>query len=421
MNTNLELIRENGISNLELQNNLEASLGDLRNLKKVLLVVPDNTRSHSRAGDIAEHYYNLLKDTCDVDVLIALGTHVPMSSEECAKMFGEIPYSKFIHHNWRTDVVNIGKAPKEFVEKLSEGFFNEPIDFEINKRLLDPSYDLILSIGQVVPHEVVGMANYTKNLLVGCGGSRIINASHILGAIYGMERMMGKDKTPVRRLFDYGEENFLKALPLKYVLTVTTSKGNDVTLNGLFIGRDRALFEHAASLSQKRNLIFTDEPFKKVVVYLDANEFKSTWLGNKAIYRTRMAIADEGELIIIAPGVKRFGEDSQIDSLVRKYGYNGKAHTIKAFSENDDLKANLSAAAHLIHGSSEGRFKITYCPGFLTKAETESVGFSYMELNDALKLYDPKRLIDGFNDVNGENIFYISNPALGLWADRAKF
>lgn len=417
----IELTSENGLSERELVQALESSLLDIKALKKVILVPPDSTRAHSGAGKITNLYYHMLKDTCEVDILIASGTHVPMTEGEIAKMFGDVPYERFIPHNWRSDVVKIGEAPREFVERISEGVYKAPVAFEVNKKLIDTSYDLILSIGQVVPHEVVGMANYTKNLLVGCGGSGIINASHYIGAVYGMERMMGRDFSPVRKLFDYAEERFFSKLPVRYALTVTTAQANNVKIHGLFIGRDRKQFEKAVVLSQKKNLIFTDEPFKKVVVYLDPEEFKSTWVGNKAIYRTRMAIADGGELIVIAPGVERFGEDLENDRLIRKYGYKGRDYVISCCDKSDELKANLSAAAHLIHGSSDERFKITYCPGRLTKEETEGVGFSYMPLQEAFKKYDPKALKDGFNDVNGEKIFYISNPALGLWADRRKF
>jgi len=337
-------------------------------------------------------------------------------------MFGDIPFERYIAHNWRTDVVSVGEAPADFEKEISEGVMSDPIAFEINKRLLDDSYDQIISIGQVVPHEVVGMANYTKNVLVGCGGSHIINASHYLGAAYGMERLMGKDFSPVRRLFDYAEEHFLCNLPIDYVLTVTTAKGNNIRIHGLFAGGGRKGFEEAVKLSQKKNLILTDEPFKKVVVFLDDEEFKSTWLGNKSIYRTRMAIADEGELIIIGPGVERFGEDPEIDRLIRKYGYSGKSKITEWCAKSDELRQNLSAAAHLIHGSSEGRFTITYCPGHLSEKEIRSVGFSYAPCNEAMEKYNPKVLKDGMNTLeDGEEIFFISNPALGLWADKAKF
>jgi nickel-dependent lactate racemase len=300
---------------------------------------------------------------------------------------------------------------------VSEGLVNNSIDVEVNRRLVDPSYDLILSIGQVVPHEVVGMANYGKNLFVGCGGSSMINSSHMLGAFYGMERIMGRDFSPVRRVFDYAQEHFLANIPLVYVLTTTTNKGDEVTIHGLYIGTERAQFEAAVQKSQQINLTHMKKRLNKVVVYLDPREFKSTWLGNKAIYRTRMAIADGGELIVLAPAVGHFGEDEQNDRLIRKYGYVGRENVLKLVDmpENADLRENLSVAAHLIHGSSDGRFKITYCAGKLTEEEVRGAAFNYMPYEQAAAKYDPAKLVDGFNTVDGEEIFYISNPALGLW------
>ncbi len=393
------------------------------NIKKILLLPPDMTRLHSYAGRITAMYYNLLKDKCQVDIMPALGTHDAMTPEECVEFFGpEIPYHVFFPHRWRTDIVKIGTVPAELVREWSDGLIDFPIDVEVNERLLDPTYDLIISIGQVVPHEVIGMANYNKNIFVGCGGKTIINRSHFLGAVYGMEKLMGKDFSPVRKVFDYAEANFCKKLPLMYVLTVTTVEEGQVNLEGLYIGRERKLFENAVEQSQQRNLIFLDRAPKKVVVYLDEREFKSTWLGNKAVYRTRMAIADDGELIILAPGVRKFGEDPAIDLLLRKYGYAGRLNVLEAYKNNEDLKENMSAAAHMIHGSSDGRFSITYAVEHLTREEVEGVHFNYMKLEDALKLYDPAKLKEGWNILpSGEEIFYISNPAIGLWADRKKF
>ncbi len=394
-----------------------------RKLTKVLLLPPDLTRLHSYAGKITALYYNMLKNKCQVDIMPALGTHEAMTEEECLEFFGpDVPYSAVITHNWRTDIVKIGTVPSEFVKEVSEGLIDYSIDAEVNKRLADKTYDLIISIGQVVPHEVVGMANYTKNVLVGCGGKTMINRSHFLGAVYGMERMMGRDHSPVRKVFDYAEERFLKDIPLMYVLTVTTVNEGNVLLEGLFIGRERRLFEEAVELSQSKNLIFMEKPIRKVVVYLDEREFKSTWLGNKAVYRTRMAIADGGELIILAPGVRRFGEDEVIDKLIRKYGYVGRIKVLEQYKANEDLKENLSAAAHLIHGSSDGRFGITYAPGKISREEIEGVNFKYMPLDKALEKYNPEKLKDGFNTLDdGEEIFFISNPAIGLWASKSLF
>ena len=415
---------QSGITEEELVKLLEEAIRERKaGLKKVLLLPPDFTRMHSGAGKITSIYYEMLKDTCQVDIMPALGTHDPMTEAECREFFGDkVPLDRIFVHNWRNDVVKIGEIPGSYVKEVSEGLLDYPVNAEVNKRLLDKSYDLIISIGQVVPHEVIGMANYNKNIFVGCGGRDTINKSHFLGAVYGMERMMGRADTPVRRVFNYAEDHFLKDVPLMYVLTVTTVRNGKVTIEGLFSGRSMKIFEEAVKLSQEKNLTFLNKPLKKVVVYLDEREFKSTWLGNKAVYRTRMAIADDGELIILAPGVKKFGEDEGIDKLIRKYGYVGRMKVLEHYKANRDLQDNLSAAAHLIHGSSDGRFSITYAVEKLTKEEVEGVNFKYMPLKEAYQKYDPERLTDGFNKQDdGEEVFFISNPAIGLWADRSKF
>lgn len=414
---------QNGaISDAQLLDSLKQALSGL-NLQKILLLPPDMTRLHAYAGKITAFIYQLMKDKCQVDIMPALGTHDEMTPDERLAMFGpDIPGEAFIPHRWRSDVILLGQVPGDFVSQISDGLLTGPIPVELNRRLLDPAYDLILSIGQVVPHEVAGMANYTKNVLVGCGGSATINLTHFLGAVYGMEKVMGRDHSPVRKVFDYAERHFLQNIPLKYVLTVTTAKGDEVSLKGLFIGRDRSLFEQAVSLSRQHNLVFLDHAPRKIVVNLDEREFKSTWLGNKAIYRTRMAVADGGDLIILAPGVRKFGEDDTIDRLIRKYGYKGRETVLSAWRQNQDLQDNLSAAAHLIHGSAEGRFTITYACEYLTGDEIGKAGFSYLPYREAIRSYDPKLLQDGFNQLaDGEEIYYISNPAIGLWASRHKF
>jgi len=406
---------ENGISAQQLRQALAQSL-EGKDLKKVLIIPPDFTRMYSGAGKITAIYYDLLKDTCQVDIMPALGTHVPMTQEEWVAFFGEgVPFDRMLVHNWRTDVVKLGEVPASFVSEVSEGLVNSSVDVEVNRCLMDPSYDLVISVGQVVPHEVVGMANYSKNIFVGIGGSSMINSSHMLGAFYGMERIMGKDFSPVRKVFDYAEQNFLKDVPLMYVLTTTTNQGDEVTIHGLYIGRERSNFEAAVKKSQQINLTHMNKRLQKVVVYLDPREFKSTWLGNKAVYRTRMAIADGGELIVLAPAVAHFGEDEENDKLIRKYGYVGREKVLQLVEEHEDLKQNLSVAAHLIHGSSDGRFSITYCTDKLTEEEVRGAAFQYIPYAEIVKKYDPAKLTDGFNTVDGEEIFYISNPALGLW------
>jgi len=415
---------EQGLGREEIRDALLQSL-EGRTLKHVLIIPPDFTRFHSNAGYITNVYYHaLVEQGCEVDILPALGTHVPVTEQEAAIMFGDIPYEKFIPHNWRTDVMKIGEVPAEYLEEITEGLWHDPVSVEINRLVMDEKYDLIISPGQVVPHEVIGMANHSKNLFVGVGGSDMINKSHMVGAVYGMERMMGKDHTPVRKIFDYGMEHFLNKRPILFVLTVCTAPGGNIRTHGLFIGDKRNALEAAIALAQEKNIDFVDTGIKKCVVYLTPDEFKSTWLGNKSVYRTRMAIADGGELLVLAPGIERFGEDPQVDVLIRKYGYRGRIKTLEEFEkpENQDLRDNMGAAAHLIHGSSDDRFTITYAVKNITKEEVESVGFRAADYDEMAKRYDPEKLQYGYNTLlDGEEIYYIPNPALGLWINREKF
>ena len=414
-------------SSADLKAGLFEALEKMGKKHKVLAIPPDYTRLPSRAGELTEFAWQYYGDAL-TDVLPALGTHSPMTEHQISHMFGTLPASLIREHDWRNDVVTVGTVPAEFVKEVSGGAVEFPWPAQVNKLLVEGDFDLILSIGQVVPHEVVGMANYNKNIFVGTGGVEGINKSHFVGAAYGMERMMGHADTPVRRIFNYASEHFTQDLPIVYVQTVVglDKKDGIVKTRGMFIGDDYEVFDKAARLALLVNFDLLEKPLKKIVVYLDPTEFKSTWLGNKSVYRTRMAIADEGELIILAPALKEFGEDKEIDRLIRKYGYFGTPQTLKACDENEELRNNLSAAAHLIHGSSEGRFSITYCPGKgpenLTQAEIESVGFKYADIDEVSAKYDPKKLRDGYCIMpDGEEIFYISNPALGLWAFKDKF
>jgi nickel-dependent lactate racemase len=344
-----------------------------------------------------------------------------MQPEQITRMFGAVPQELFRVHNWRTDVETLGEVPAEFIHEQSEGKLNYPWPAQVNRLVVGGGFDLILSIGQVVPHEVIGMANYNKNILVGTGGRDSINRSHYLGAVYGMERIMGRAENPVRNVLNYAADRFLRNLRIVYVLTVVgRAADGQLAVRGLFIGDDAECFHRAAALSLKVNFETLDAPIRKAVVYLDPHEFHSTWLGNKAIYRTRMALADGAELIVLAPGVRVFGEDRGIDALIRKYGYRGTPATLEAVGANPDLAGDLGAAAHLIHGSSEGRFTIRWCPGHLSKEEIEGVGFEYGDLKTMLARYSPRNLHYGYNRVDGEEVFFIPNPGLGLWAWRGK-
>ncbi|MDR2633022.1 MAG: lactate racemase domain-containing protein [Treponema sp.] len=417
---------------------LAKALEDLGDAGPVLILPPDITRFHSRAGyltDLAGRELARSGKNPLGAVMPALGTHIAMSRGELGRMFPGTSPDIFVVHDWRKDVVELGRLEAEWIAKVSQETVRYDWPVQVNKLVRDGGFPLILSIGQVVPHEVVGMANHGKNLFVGTGGKEAIDKSHFVGASYGMERMMGRTDTPVRAMFDEGLRRFGKYLPpVLWVLTVVGARSDadaeaagksrgSLALRGLYIGFGRDCFEKAAALAREVNVDILDEPIQKAVVYLDPEEFRSTWLGNKGIYRTRMAMADGGELVILAPGLERFGEDPGNDLLIRKHGYRPGKVIQERVRADKELSESLSAAAHLIHGSSEGRFTVRYCPGpGLSREAIEEVGYQWGDLAEGLERYDPKRLSLGWNTLpDGERIFFVPNPALGLWAEQSRF
>lgn len=398
-----------------------AQIENERSVKKVIILPPDFTRFHSRAGDLSQALYAILGDRVKM-ILPALGTHYGMTEEEKKVMFKGIPLNIIKDHDHQNDVVELGRISSKEVSEISSGAVEYDWPVQVNKVLVEEDWDLIISVGQVVPHEVAGMANYTKNILVGTGGKECIDKSHFVGAACDMEKIMGQIYSPVRDLLNIGSERYLKQLPIIYVQTVVAPNMKGGTLlKGLFIGDDQECYLKAAQLAQKTNIFLLEKEADKIVVYMDGEEYKSTWVGNKAVYRTRLALADGAELVVMAPGIHSFGENPTSDKFIRKYGYCGHATVNTHIKDDQELAENLGSASHLIHGSTEGRFTVTHCPGHLSREEIESVGFNFGDLNEYLKKYNPKTLKDGWNTVDGEEIFFVSNPGLGLWAYKERF
>ena len=404
----------------QMEEAVDALLAQKSGAKKVLLVPPDYTRCFSFAGEFVKILYRKLKDTAQVDIMPAVGTHMEMSAEEKASFFGtDIPDSCYLVHHWQTDTVRLGTVPAEFCSEVTGGLFPEEIEVEVNHRLADGGYDLIISMGQVVPHEVVGMANYSKNLFVGLGGRSMINKSHMLSAICGIEKALGDMNSPARQVYDYAQQHFLDGkFPLVYIQTVVKEENGTAQLRGVYIGESRRPYELACELAQKLNITYLDHPAKKVVAYLDPKELKTTWVGNKGVYRTRMIVADGGELLLLAPGVIAFGENEEMDKMTRLIGYTGRQRILGLYRTTDVFEDKFMSAAHLIHGSSDGRFKITYAtdPELLGEDEIRGVGYDWIAYEDAIKRYDPAKMKEGWNIMpDGEEVYFVGTPALGLW------
>ena len=400
---------------------LDDMLSQLGTLGRVLLIPPDITRFDSWSGPLTCLLYQKLRANSLIQIMPALGTHFPMSAQQLDLMYPGIPHELFLPHNWRTDVVRIGDVPGDFVRSISGGVVDYSIPVMLNRTLLNGQWDQIISIGQAVPHEVVGVANHNKNVFVGVGGADMINKTHYLGAAYGMERIMGRTETPVRAVFDYAEKEFASESPIQYVLTVRGKQGGSLVTRGLFAGSGKNCFRQAAALCRDVNIHFMEKRPKRVVVHMAAHEYHSTWLANKAVYRTRMAIADGGELLVIAPGVNTFGEKPEIDAMIRKFGYRGCERTRESVERSPELAEQLSAAAHLMHGSSDDRFTIRYATGGLSRQEIESVGYLWADLETCLKHYPPQRLRQGYCEDEDGEYYYIDTAGQGLWAAAGAF
>ncbi len=419
-------VEEDALSEDQIVEAVEKTVAECKrrvssNPKRVLLLPPDLTRAHSRSGYITELLYKAFPDA-DVHVIPTLGQHVPHTEEENKWMFGSVPHERIHPHDWRNGCSSVGTIPGRMVEETTGGAADWDIPVALNSMLMDETWDLIINIGHVVPHEVLGFANHNKNYFIGLGGKDTIGASHIAAAVYGIENNLGCLVTPLRACYNWAEDNMLQALPDVYLqIVMQRDAANKLVISGLYVGDDLDTYLQAAKRSREQNITIFDKPLKKIVAVMQADEFRATWVANKAIYRTRMALADGAELLILAPGVERFGEQPEVDDLIRKYGYKGTPRTLELYKTEADMQELPHGVAHLIHGSSEGRFTIRYAPGHLSREEVEKVGYEYADLAEMQARYSPEQMSEGWNTMpDGEEVFYISTPSAGLWSTREK-
>ena len=410
---------------------MEAALDEARRRisaapKRVLLLPPDITRKESGSGRLTEILYSRLAAAdAEVHVMPTLGQHVPHTPEENRQMFGSIPEERIHAHDWKNACAEVGEIEAELVEHVSKGAANWPIPIGLNRMIMEEPWDLVINIGHVVPHEVLGFANHNKNYFIGVGSKATICASHMMAASCGIENNLGTLTTPTRQVFNEAEDRYLAKLPDFYVqLVLKWNEAGKLVTTGLHIGDDVETYLAAARQARDENIAVLDEPLAKVVAVMGP-EFHSTWVANKAVYRTRMAIADGGELVIIAHGARRFGEQPEVEALIRKYGYSPRDEILAKYHDPDpkydDLRDIGHGAAHLIHGSSEGRFRITYAPARLSAEDVAQVGYHYLDYQTALRRYEPQGKSEGaYKTADGEEYYFIPSPATGLWATREK-
>ncbi|MGI6086976.1 MAG: lactate racemase domain-containing protein [Kiritimatiellia bacterium] len=420
------VVEKESVSKAEMMELVERAAAEaLRRIcpapKRVLLLPPDITRAHCGAGWITNKFYHVFSKTAEVHLIPTLGQHVPHTPEQNTWMFGDVPEERIHAHDWRDGSKRIGEISADYVKDISKGKADWSIPIALNRMLLEDKWDLIINVGHIVPHEVLGFANHNKNYFIGLGGKDTICASHMMAACCGIENNLGRLITPLRACYNKAEEDYLGHLPdMFFQVVMAYDEAGRLNHTGVYVGDDLETYLQGAKTSQKQNITITP-PLKKVVAVMQGDEFHSTWVANKAIYRTRMAMADGGELLIIAPGLKRFGEQPDVDKLIRRYGYSGTPKIMQLWKTQPEMQDLTHGTAHLIHGSSEGRFNITYAPGHMTAEDIRGVGYEYMDIAEAQKRYNPDKMQYGFNTMpDGEVVYYIATPSAGLWSTRER-
>jgi nickel-dependent lactate racemase len=412
---------------------LEKAMGGGKDLSRVAVISVDVTRLNGRSGDLVNYLY--VQGVNIENIFLSLGSHEFHSRAVNRKMFGDIPESLFVNHNWN-DVTEVGRFPRSYLEELCSrplDFLPEEIPVELNTAFYEGMksgrYTCCLSFGPVFPHEVVGFSNGVKNRWVGIGGRHFLDASHsMMGLGYGMENTLGVLDTPLRKLLNRATEDFIPDFDIIDVLTVLGADEDGFPcVKGFFMGDDFETHAKAAALSEKLNVDYLDEAAEDVVVYLDPDEYKSFWLGNKAVYRTGMGIARGGRLHVLAPGVRSFSdsaEQGERERLIEEVGYKGLSHVRKCLESTPGLKDNLSVAAHCVHGSplmddgGDPLFEIIYYtnPNHMPRKRVENAGFKwgdYGQVED-VSLPDSQGFHDNFGIGRSKKVYFVPDPGMAL-------
>ena len=384
----------------------------------------------------------------------ALGTAIQPA--QIAKMYPTIPPALFREHDWRDGTVAVGTVPAADVRELTGGAINRPWTATLNALVARGGHDLVLSMGQVVPHEALGMANYTKNLFIGVAGAETINFTHHIMAVYGVENVMGRASNPGRALFDRAFDAFCPELPALFAMTVVGTKPDGARVTrGFYVGDTSESFK-AARLSLEVNFTMVDEPHAKAVPARRA-KYAFTWTANKAIYRTRPG-ADGGELVARARRELRRARDARPadrkceratsarasarargpkpdpdarddapppppPNFARRHGYRSSAETMSLL-ETDPSSRKTSSPPRTRSGKSEGRFKITLSveAGGGLSADIEKANFEWGDVDALQQRYDPAKLTPGATcSPTAGACFLVPQPLpAGLWASKSR-
>ena len=371
---------------------VEEALDIIRAGERILAIVPDRTRDDNTdyLFPVASRFLSR-RGVRAFDVLVAQGTHPPMSESQKRTKLGldDAPddfFGEIYDHRWDipTELVTIGELSLDRVKKITAGLITHSVRVSINKLLAPGVYDRVIVFGATVPHEVAGFAGGAKYFFPGVAGPELTHTTHWLGALAGIENVIGQVETPVRELIEAASE-LLSPQIISLNTVVSRDSSDRLIVHALFAGDIREAFRRAAEVSRLVHIRYTGRKYKKVVALLDPH-YDELWVGGKASYKLGAIVEDGGELIIYAPHLTRISETH--GALIEKYGYAPLETVRDMLGASQELKENLCIAAHLAHVSYAGRvdengrvvprYRITMATG-LDEATCTRVNLGYLD------------------------------------------
>jgi nickel-dependent lactate racemase len=315
--------------------------------KRVLAIIPDTTRTAPMPLLFRLLCQSIQPEKTQLNFLIALGTHPQISEEEVLRHVGisrEEKEKKYGHihlycHEWNQPehLTTIGTISSAVIENISQGLLREDIPVSINKRILD--YDLLLVVGPVFPHEVVGFSGGNKYFFPGIAGADVINSTHWLGALITNIKVNGVKETPIRKAIDFAA-SFIPN-EKKAFCFVATHDG----LKGLFFGSPKQAWSEAADLSAKVHVVYSDRTYRKVIG-IAPRMYDDLWVAGKVMYKLESIVEDGGELVIYAPNISEVSYTH--GKMIEQVGYHVRDYFLKQMYRFQDIpKAVLAHSTHV--------------------------------------------------------------------------
>lgn len=367
---------------------IHAALDVVQPGERVLAIIPDKTRDDNThvLFPIATEFLTK-RGVASFDALVAQGTHPPMSeTQKCTKIGADTFAGQLFDHRWDdpTELITLGELSAETVKELTNGLIENAVPVSINKLLAPGIYDTVLVFGATVPHEVAGFAGGAKYFFPGVAGPELTHTTHWLGALAGIENIIGQVDTPTRRLIEAATD-LIEARIISLNTVVSRTSDDELVTYALFTGDIREAFRRAAEVSRQVHIRYTGRKYKKVVALLDPH-YDELWVGGKASYKLGAIIEEGGELIIYAPHLTRLSETH--GALIEKYGYAPLESVRDMLGISQELRENLCIAAHLAHVAYAGRldergkvvprYKITMATG-LDEETCRRVNLGYLD------------------------------------------